>query len=252
MLDRDANILLVDIGNSRVKWGLASAGSLVTGTAFATASASLPDEFERCWGELPLARIWVANVAGPEIGLALQIWSQARYGFEPRFIRSEARANGVVNGYDVPERLGVDRWAALVAAREACAGPACVADCGTAITLDVLDGEGRHLGGMIAPGVELMRQALTGKALGLANIAAEYRGVLARDTGAAMASGSIQAAAGLIERGLAEAARRLGCAPALLLCGGDADTIAAEFGAPCQLKPDLVLEGLLVIAGSEP
>jgi type III pantothenate kinase len=125
--------------------------------------------------------------------------------------------------------------------------PACIADCGTAITVDLLDAEGRHLGGLIAPGLTLMMQALTQRAQGLQMANGSYQGLLARNTAAAMLSGARHAGVGLIERTLRETGRLLGCEPHLVLTGGDAETVAAELSVPYALAPGLVLQGLLII-----
>ncbi len=239
--------LLIDIGNSRVKWGWAKAGRIEPGEPFATPAC--PDAFAERWADAPPpAQVLVANVAGAGLAADLKAWTQKHWRLVPRFIRSEARGFGVTNGYASPEKLGVDRWAALVGARHACPGPVCVADCGTAITLDVLDGEGRHLGGLIAPGLGLMRGSLARGTSGLGLAEGEHPDRLARDTAAAIASGTRQAAAGLVEHGFRAAARLLGGEPRLLLTGGDAPNIAAELDIPGELRPDLVLEGLWVMA----
>ena len=69
-----------------------------------------------------------------------------------RFV-SVAKALGVTNGYRQPERLGVDRWMTLLAAREMLPGDCVVIDAGSAITLDLLRADGQHLGGAILPGL---------------------------------------------------------------------------------------------------
>ena len=239
--------LLIDIGNSRVKWGWASRSRIEPGEPFAT-SASL-DEFPRRWAGLPApAQVVAANVAGAGIGDSLKAFTEQRWGLAPRFVHSQAQAFGISNGYTNPEKLGVYRWLALIGARQAGTGPWCVADCGTAITVDALDAEGRHLGGLIAPGLALMRAALARgtHALPLAGTDAEVG--LARDTAAAIANGARQAAAGLVERAFRDTARRLGVAPRLLLTGGDAPVIGADLEISHDIKPQLVLEGLYVIA----
>jgi type III pantothenate kinase len=247
MADQGA-ALLIDIGNSRIKWAWARQGRIEPGEPFATRVGG--EEFPRRFGAFPPpAQIAVANVAGAAIGDVLKAFAERQWGLAPQFAYSQARACGVVNGYDKPEKLGVDRWVGLIGARHATLGPCCVADCGTAITFDALDADGKHLGGLIAPGLSLMRTALAGgtHGLGLAEDAGQSR--LARDTAAAIAAGTRQAAAGLIEHAVRETARRLGGEPRLLLTGGDAPAVGAGLvGLPYELKPELVLEGLLAIA----
>lgn len=251
--DRGGPRLLVDIGNSRIKWGLGENGRVDAGPPFAAECAPLMGELDRQWGGLPApASVVVSNVAGSEIGACLQNWVGRRWGLPVRFVLPEACAYGVVNGYENPEQLGVDRWVCLVAARHAHPLPACIADCGTAITVDALDACGNHLGGLIAPGLTLMQQALIQRTQGLHQGEGVYSGLLAGNTAAAMMNGARQAGVGLIERTLRAAGRLLGCEPHLVLTGGDAQTIAAELSVPYALAPNLVLQGLLAIAENAP
>jgi len=239
--------LLIDIGNSRVKWGWASQGRITPGEPFPT-QASL-DEFPRRWRDaLAPAQVVVANVAGNGIGDRLKAFTKQRWGLAPRFVYSQAQAFGIINGYTNPEKLGVDRWLALIGARHAGPGPVCVADCGTALTVDALDAEGLHLGGLIAPGLALMRAALARGTHALPLADSDAEGGLAHDTAAAIESGTRQAAAGLVERAFRETARRLGAAPRLLLTGGDAPAVGADLEIPYDIKPELVLEGLYMVA----
>lgn len=241
--------LLVDIGNSRIKWGLGKSGQVTSGPPVASNLAVLTDELDRLWGALPAPLSVVAsNVAGPEIGLCVRKWVARRWHLKLIFVQPEAEAYGVVNAYENPEKLGVDRWVCLVALRKSQPLPVCVADCGKAITLDVLDANGRHLGGLIAPGLTLMTEALSRRTQGLPLADGSYQGLLARDTSAAMLSGARHAAVGLIERTLHETGTLLGCVPSLALTGGDAETLAGELSLPYALVPDLVLQGLLIIS----
>jgi type III pantothenate kinase len=240
-------VLLIDIGNSRVKWGWGKQGGIEPGDSFATLAAL--QGFNHHWDDAPPpGRVVVANVAGADICLALQTFSVQRWGLAPRFVCSSAQACGVSNGYTFPEKLGVDRWLALIGARHLGHGPCCIADCGTALTFDALDGAGVHLGGLIAPGLGLMRGALARGTHGLALVESNCQSGLARDTAAAIVAGTRLAAAGLVERAYRETARRLGCQPRLLLTGGDAPSLGEELTLAFELRPHLVLEGLFVIA----
>ncbi|MFM8333037.1 MAG: type III pantothenate kinase [Candidatus Methylumidiphilus sp.] len=245
------SVLLVDIGNSRVKWGFGRDGRVAPGEPFAT--AALAESLPRRWGgHPPPSRIVACTVAGLDKIRTVQAWTERRWQMAPLWAQSAAAGFGVVNGYANPEKLGVDRWVALIGARRGCAGPVCVADCGTAITFDALDADGRHLGGWIAPGLALMRQSLARGTHGLPLAELECQSHLARDTLAGIVGGTLQAAAGLVERGVRAAARDAGGAFRLLLTGGDAPAIAAELDMPHELRPELVLEGLLAMAEGLP
>jgi type III pantothenate kinase len=288
MNDADSTLLLVDIGNSRVKWGIASnapdfgstqsaiAGvsdrlsgqqsepvldrvdshlsavdfcQIKIGEPFPTQTISSDKILSSMWGEIPSPlQVMVSNVAGLDIANQLKAWVQQRWGLVPQFACSMVKGYGVNNAYRYPEKLGVDRWVALIAAHHACPGPVCVVDCGTAITVDALDAEGNHLGGVIAPGLMVMRQSLAGGTHALPNAEDNFHHTLAIETKAAIASGTLQAVAGLIERCIREITSRLGSKPRLWVTGGDAPAIAPLLEIPFELKPELVLEGLLVIA----
>jgi type III pantothenate kinase len=241
------SVLLIDIGNSLIKWGWGRQGRIEPGEPFATRASV--EAFPRLWANAPPpAQVVVSNVAGAIIAAGLKAYTEQHWGLAPHFVSACAQACGVNNGYTSPEKLGVDRWVALIGARHADPGPCCVADCGTAITFDVMDAEGTHLGGLIAPGLALMRDALARGTHGLTLAESGCQSRLARDTAAAIASGTRLAAAGLIEHGFEETTRRLGNQPHLLLTGGDAPGIGAELNIPYEFRPNLVLEGLLVIS----
>src|SRR4051812_39616085 len=138
--------LLIDQGNTRLKWALWND----TGLKFAGAAphGSLD---ELAWSELPAVdSIWVASVASAEINERIDQAGRRHLGKPARFVRSRAQACGVRNAYAQPERLGVDRFLALIAAHAQAQEAAVIASCGTALTLDALTAGGEHLGGLIA------------------------------------------------------------------------------------------------------
>ena len=246
-------MLLVDIGNSRVKWGRAAKGRIEPGCSFSSSSEALGGHLNAAWRTLSKPRaVYAANVAGPEMGEALEAWVSGYWGCPVRFAASEAAACGVANGYEQPETLGVDRWMGLIGLRRHYGLPVCLADCGTALTFDVVDAVGRHLGGLIVPGPALMRRALSRETHGVRT--AEGRGIpdfTGRSTALAVESGVFRACAGLIEKSMAEASALLGHEPALIVTGGDGKAIGSLLGIPYRLDPDLVLRGLLALADSE-
>ncbi len=243
-----ATVLVMDAGNTRIKWGLhdgarwRAAGAVATRDAgtLGTALAALP--------ELP-ARVLAANVAGAPAREAIEATARS-LGLKAGFLAASAHCGGVRNGYRDPARLGADRWAALVGARGRIAGPCVVANAGTAVTVDALDGTGLFLGGMILPGVDLMLRAL---AQGTADLTAA-RGAFAEfpdATADAMTTGALSAAAGAVLAMLARVQRRCGAAPALLLTGGGAPELLPLLPADALHVERLVLEGLVAIAAAE-
>ena len=241
--------LLVDSGNSRLKWALLEEGMLQPGGSCDGGAALTEERLEEIWGELPVPRrIWIANVAGTETAARIRSWSENRWKRTPRFLSAQAEGFGVTNGYREPERLGVDRWLAVIAARHHCPLPACVVDCGTALTLDVVDENGVHHGGLICPGAALMRRALVQGTADLRLDGEEpVSGPLADGTAAAVALGVHQALLGFVERSVRELER---CWSPLhvILTGGGASRLAADLSLPLHLAPDLVLKGLAVVS----
>lgn len=245
--------LLVDIGNTRVKWAVAR------GAQAARMGASVhggdPAGMRAVIARAPAGvdRIIAVNVAGPRFERALAAAAKARFGVRPEYVRSARAAHGVRNGYRDPWRLGADRWVGVVGARELARGKAVlVANIGTALTLDVVDASGRHLGGAIAPGPAFMVESLL---KGTHGIRRRARGdapngaaLFAGNTASAIAAGARFAAAALIERAVEEAARSLGSRPVLLLTGGGAAEIGRRIRVAKRVVPDLVLRGLAVFA----
>lgn len=236
-------VLAVDAGNSRIKWGLAEDG------AWRALGAAAIDAFERHAGVAwpPLAapdRIAVANVAGPEVRRLLDAqFARTAPGAPVAWLRAERVAGGVANGYDDPAQLGVDRWAALVAARARHRGDCLVVVAGTATTVDRLDAGGAFRGGMILPGVELMKRALAEGTAGLPHARGEHRAE-PRSTPDAIESGCLEAQAGAIERAYA----RLPAGSPCFLSGGGARAIAPLLAFAPEEVEHLVLEGVVRLA----
>jgi type III pantothenate kinase len=236
--------LLVDIGNSRLKWAATAPAGLKVGAAIMNhdlTEARLID----LWRGLPkpkslaISCVSARRLAGIVRSAADGLWP----GITVIEAKSEVWAFGVKNAYLQPEKLGVDRWLALLAARRHYALPVCIADCGTAITLDLLDEHGRHLGGMISPGLALMKQSLSAGTEALLYEDSAFTVGPANHTGAAIYSGVVSAAAGLIEHVFS--AQPDACL--LLLTGGDAPLIAGQLGFPCRIDSELVLRGLSLL-----
>lgn len=248
-------ILLIDAGNTSLKWGALDGTTLGTVDRLHYVGRDLREVATQAWAELPVPeRVVVGNVAGERLARSLRAWMKRTWRLVPEFLVAGASAGGVTNGYRQPDRLGIDRWAALVAARRHTQGPACVIDCGTAITIDVLSGDGVHLGGLIAPGLALMRRSLMDAASGISVdgevplIEDGQARLLGNDTAAAVAGGGLYAAVALIDRVLVDMRAEAGNDVAALITGGDAPTVLPLLAGAVRHRPDLVLEGLGVLA----
>jgi type III pantothenate kinase len=242
--------LLMDLGNSSLKWAWLEPDGLggVERAQYAGTDGGLELPSSR-WQEQPRpGRVLICAVAAPEVVKAVRSWIIEYWGLEPEILKAEASALGVTSGYDNPQQLGVDRWIALIGAHHAVTGPACVVDCGTAVTIDVIAGDGQHLGGLILPGIGLMREALKSRTAIPWVEKGDGEGLLATDTGSAVAAGGLNAVAALVEKILQHSTERLGVRPALLLTGGDATNLQSVLGEPAGSEPDLVMKGMALIA----
>jgi len=240
--------LLIDIGNTSLKWALGESG--VPGAMQTVRHhGGLPIDLHTTWERLaPPRRILVSNVGGAGLARALERVCRSYWGREPIFAAPESDAYGVTIAYAQPKRLGVDRWLTLIAARRFCAGPVLVIDAGTAITYDLLLGDGRHLGGLIVAGIELMRAGLLASTQIPQVEPEELTAPWATNTGTAIALGSIQAPAALAERLFDRLTDQAARPPECLLAGGDAERLLPVLDLPVRRTPDLVLQGLARLA----
>lgn len=241
--------LLLDIGNTRVKWAVLEQGELrATGSA-PHRGRKLEAMATEYWSGLPApTRVVAVNVAGTDIERELRTWCETQWKLTPRFVTATAQAAGISNAYAEPGRLGADRWAAIIGAYHAYGAPACVIDCGTAITIDAVDVDGRHRGGLILPGVQLMRQSLYRETRGIPDEGGGAAVLLGRDTRAAVTGGTLYAAAACIDRVAADLTTQLGGPMRLLLTGGDTELLRPLLRGRYEFDPHLVLRGLAVVA----
>lgn len=241
------NILAIDAGNSRIKWGYADDSGWLRRAWLETAEVANLGEALK---DLPApARIVVSNVAGGRVREAIT-QSLARYDLAPLWVVGRDQQCGVRSGYADPAQLGPDRWAGLIAAWKwyGQAGRACVVvNAGTTMTVDALSGEGVFLGGFIVPGVELMRASLdSGTARLKLQPGAFY--YFPDNTADAIMSGAVNALAGAIDRMRAYMEETGQGTPLIVLSGGAAALIQPRLNGKVELADNLVLEGLLEIA----
>jgi len=246
--------LLIDAGNTRIKWALAEAGRdswLHSGICPVEQANGLPqffaDNFDRLGINLQNIKIWASNVAGEEVARHIR---SIRTGQQHQFVVARDEQCGVRNSYSSASQLGSDRWAALIAAWHLVRGECLVVGCGTATTIDALSRHGEFLGGLILPGVELMQRSLHGATAKLQPAQGKYA-PFPLNTADAMFSGAIQASCGAIERQYALLDRepdRKDKATVLLSGGAAAELHAHIINLPIQIVDNLVLQGLLLIA----
>jgi type III pantothenate kinase len=238
------NMLLVDIGNSRIKWALSQDGMI---TVQGNHSHEEVTRFSEALDKLvALDRIIACNVAGEKgeraLGAAIKRWKIA-----PEWFQVSKHAGGVTNCYETPERLGADRWAALIAAHSMRLGACLVISLGTAMTIDWLHASGEFAGGMIIPGKRLMSEALS---IGTSKIARQTGKVVgfSCNTADAVESGLAYALVGAVKQARQKVMDTSGVIPACLITGGDGAWLAAMLDFPVTNVPDLVIKGLALMA----
>lgn len=254
-------LLLVDAGNTRIKWALmhpARLGVAEPGHWAGYGSVRREDicQMADALKGLDISRVLVSNVAGTEMRAAIERMALRAMGLKPvplTWFVSQAALAGVKNGYRDPAQLGCDRFAALIGARALFPGvPLVVATCGTATTVDALDADGSFRGGMILPGLGLMTASLAQNTAQLPQVP-QYNvdaQPFADNTRDAIVSGCIAAQAGAIGRALAAHAALLKDDAASLQCilsGGAAGAIAPHLPGTVRQVDNLVLIGLQTV-----
>ena len=241
--------LLLDVGNTRLKWGLLENGQIhktghiamrkIREEGLGTLTSRLPRNVET---------VYVSNVAGATFATRLSGVLGMHCGSEVHFAKSARQACGVRNGYRHPRRLGVDRWVAMIGAWAEVESACIVVDAGTAVTIDALDDGGQHLGGQIFPGVRLMLEALAASTSDIPMVGGRLRATTGLDmfgdtTSKAVQQGAWNAAAGAVDRAITTL-RSNTYDPALFLTGGDATRMLTALGTEPLHRPHLVLQGL--------
>jgi len=230
-------ILDIDIGNTFLKWRDAEAAGQV--------NRSRVDDLEQAKWPQAVSRVRVASVAGDQTNQILSAFCLQRWGIEPEFAKTASEQAGVVNSYVDPSRMGVDRWLAILSAFHA-GGKACwVVDCGSAITVEQIDDDGRHIGGYIIPGLQLMSHNLLSNT---AEIIVDHS-IDHFDTRPGVnTSEAVQHGINLMFSGLADSvARRAGEQP-VFVTGGDAELFCAMHQQFIH-RPSLVMDGLTLALG---
>jgi type III pantothenate kinase len=235
-------ILLIDAGNSRLKLGLLPAGAThrrSDARAFDHTDLQALADWLQTLPEAPVRAVGV-NVAGVDRGDAIARIVEQTCGCGIEWLRAEKQTLTLRNGYDRPEQLGVDRWAAMlgVLARQPERHPPfMVASFGTATTLDTVNSDNVFLGGLILPGPAMMRTAL---AHGTANLplAQGVATAYPTDTDQAISTGVAAAQAGAVVRQWLAARTRFGATPDIYVTGGgwpeirtEVETLLAQAGA---------------------
>ena len=241
-------LLLIDAGNTRIKWALASPGS-APGEWIASGAVNHDglNHLPASWQGHAISRAVVANVAGSKLRDQLQLMIPATV---IDWFVSRPHLDGMRNRYRNPAQLGSDRFAAALGARALLPGQALVvATCGTATTIDAVSADGVFMGGMILPGLGLMAASLATNTAQLPRIDSSrpLPAGFADNTADAILSGCLAAQAGAIERACA-----MHGGAHCVISGGAAPLIAPALAVPHRMVDNIVLIGLHSSAAHQP
>jgi type III pantothenate kinase len=243
-------ILTVDIGNSRIKWGLWQDSFIVESAAHEYEIVDLAQVLSRAWRAIDKPEVVMLScVAGNTVENAVCSWLHEHWQLEARVLHTTGRFGDLTHGYPHPEQHGADRWAAMIAARGMYKSALCVISCGTAVTLDLIDASGKHLGGRILPGVDLVFKSLGQRLPVLSNQqtgSTDDIPVFATNTADAVASGVLHMLAAALDQACDDARKIVGDDMKTLLTGGGAPAMLALMRSPLEFQPDLVLRGLFI------
>ena len=237
-------LVTIDSGNTHVKWGLHDGSNwLEQGTLAQDKSILL----QQAWKNLPTPHdIIISNVSSIETKKKLSEFLSC-WKAKPRWITPLTYQCGVRNYYADPSLLGSDRWAALIAAWNWQQKGCLVVDAGTAMTVDALSDTGEFLGGIIVPGFELMKKALTTNLTTLQNQEGEFSD-FPNNTANAIHSGTVHALVGTVNRMSELVSIALGHMPKCIISGGASQQLMSELNMDASVVDNLVLEGLVLIA----
>jgi len=245
-------VLLVDVGNTRLKWASSINGKIIGKNLFVWRPGTLKESLGSQWYDLDQPEaVLISNVAGGAVRDTLSAWCEKNWKVEPIFATVEDVCCGVKNSYPEPEKLGVDRWLAMIAAWNSCKKNVCVIDCGSAVTIDVVNANGQHEGGMISPGLGLSGRALTDNTHALTVEERKSFPLLANNTEDAINSGCYHQLIGSIHHVLQKIGEQFSSDMEYMITGGDAELVMIALDINMSHEPDLVLNGLYLSFGNK-
>ncbi|MDO6425651.1 type III pantothenate kinase [Thalassotalea sp. 1_MG-2023] len=233
--------LLVDAGNTRIKYATLDAGIL---SSIHTASVDgLTQQLSKS-AATKTTQCFIASVKKSTILSNVIAWCKNQ-NIPVHQLHSAVQFKGLVNSYQKPDTLGVDRWLAMLGAMKLFPSTSLmVVDAGTATTLDCISQQGKHLGGWIIPGIALQMSTLFdnaekihGEPVAINNIA------LGNNTSMAVSQGALMSTLGLIEQGMKLCAKQ-GLTPNIILTGGNADYVSQHLALEHYVEPALIFHGM--------
>jgi len=230
-------ILECDIGNSRCKWRLQN-GSSSGVFDYRKEGFSFFENLES------VTEVNACIVAGIEIASVFEKVITGLFGCQPRFAKTTSNCSGVHCAYKNVTSLGVDRWAAVVAAYKRVNGAVLVVDAGSALTVDLVEVSGQHLGGYIIPGHKLMCASLLKETAAVSFDEVFDHVGFGASTQQCVTGGVMTALVGAVQLSIQQASMRIGNNLAVILTGGDAEILVPLLDCQVEVVPELVLDGL--------
>ena len=252
-------ILLIDAGNTRIKWAVVDTIVLAPTEAplwldQGSVSHAEMSTLQVTWAGLPVSRVLMSNVAGEQMQHALtSLLASCVDGVEPERFISSRECAGIKNTYQQATQLGCDRFASAIAAHALFPLRALlVVTCGTATTIDAVTADGTFIGGMILPGLQLMAQSLARNTAQLPQIAESIslHQIFADNTDQAITSGCINAQVGAIIRAYETLAGMRAHPVSCIISGGAAKFLTPHLRIDFKHVENLVLTGLCIVAKS--
>ncbi len=242
--------LLIDIGNSRIKWAQHTGANLHTFEACSYSSTSLNDSLKPAWSDLAKPdKVYVANVAGEKIAVEISDLLDSLWNITPVFLAVEQEALGLTNAYDDAGQLGIDRWLAMISAWNKYHSLLCVVDCGTALTLDVVMASGQHVGGYIVPGLSLMTDTLNRQTQQIDSSRNQHASLEpGRNTLDCVSNGALLAITSLIKDANEMLMNKHGSDSTCIITGGYAEEIVTSLEIDYIHDPHLVLNGMALMS----
>jgi type III pantothenate kinase len=244
--------LLIDLGNSCLKWAVKTDNSISTSHSFYYHNQNFQTLLEAAWQNFTPTKIVVASVAEEALTNDLVHIAQQKWNLPLTILKTPLETLGLTNSYATPLLLGVDRWAFALAAWTKYRSPLCLVSCGTALTTDIINSEGQLLGGTISPGLGFMCQALSARAAKLKTVDQNffqeghfYQPILeAKDTGSAMQNGALLMSIAFLNQTAQILKAQYSEKMCFIIRGGDAAFLLPHLNTVFEYEPELVLQGI--------
>lgn len=242
--------LLVDIGNSRIKWAYLVNRELKDPQAHDYKEVDINELLENAWQDKNKPEhIFISNVAGKGIADKVSTVINNKWEISPVFAQTEQQCAGVTNAYRDITQFGIDRWLAVITSWDQYHTPACVVSCGTAVTIDGISKSGLHLGGLIVPGLYMMQNQLIKETNGInTDICSRFKLKFGRSTSECINNGAVRTIVSLIDDVAEEMSKEYGDTLSCIITGGYAEQINTLLSIKFDHKPHLVLNGLAILS----